>query len=55
MIKSVKVQKVNRMQNSTILSTVDRLDSINNRLKSKSKIRGISFSVEKYTSGKRQS
>ena len=33
MIKSVKVQKLNRMQNSTILSIVDTLDSINNILK----------------------
>lgn len=36
--KSVKVQKVNGKQSSTILSTVDTLDSINNILKSKSKI-----------------
>ena len=53
--KSVKVHTVNREQNSTLLSTVDTLDSINNRLKSKSKIWVISFSMEKYTSGKRQS
>ena len=36
--KSVKVQKVNGKQSSTSLSTVDTLDSINNILKSKSKI-----------------
>lgn len=36
--KSVKVQKVNGKQSSTILSTVDTLDSINNILKSKSEI-----------------
>lgn len=36
--KSVKVHKVNRKQNSTVLSTVDTLDSINNRLNSTSKI-----------------